>query len=94
MNDRCPTWLLVAAITVLLLILTDEAGAELSLELGIGHTYNNSLGNTEIDNQPVGTVELGYRHEKGFGVSYLHISNPNEQDYGINLFRVTKKWSW
>ena len=96
--EKPPAWLVIAAMTVFCLMLTgwpSESRSELILELGLGHTYpSDTLGDNKINSQPIGTVELGYVHKSGFGVSYLHISNPVEQDYGINMLRATKQFTW
>lgn len=82
------------AVALILTALSTCASAELNLELGLGHTYpSDTLGDNKINSQPVGTVELGYSHKSGFGVSYLHISNPAEKDYGINMLRFTKRFT-
>lgn len=91
-----PDWLLVAATTVLLLtmVVWDDAHAELYLELGAGHSSSiDSLGSDHIGARPMGTVELGYQRD-GWGVSYLHVSDPTAKDNGLNILRVTKRFGW
>ena len=93
-NERTALLALVAGVTLSLGMCTPSAEAELILELGLGHTYpSDTLGDNKINSQPIGTVELGYVHPSGFGLSYLHISNPAEEDYGINMVRVTKRFT-
>ena len=85
----------VAVVTICLWLWATAADAEMILELGLGHTYpSDTLGDNKINSQPIGTVELGYVHKSGFGVSYLHISNPAEEDYGINMLRATKRFTF
>ena len=94
-DDRLSLLALIAVVTICLGLWANSAEAELILELGLGHTYpSDSLGDNKINSQPIGTVELGYVHKSGFGVSYLHISNPAEQDYGINMIRATKRFTF
>jgi len=93
----CPDWLLVAAICTLLLtmVVWDEADAELMLELSAGYSYpTDSLGNDEVGDQPLATAEAGWNSKSGYGISYLHISNPTARDYGINMLRVKKRFTW
>jgi len=94
---NCPDWLLVAAISVLLMtmVVWDEADAELMLELSAGYSYpTDSLGNDEVGDQPLATAEAGWNSKSGYGISYLHISNPTTRDYGINMLRIKKRFTW
>ena len=96
-NYRCPDWLLVAAICTLLstMVVWDEANAELMLELSAGYSYpTDSLGDDEVGDQPIATAEMGWNSRSGYGISYLHISNPTTKDYGINMLRVKKRFTW
>ena len=95
MSYKCPDWLLIAAVTVLLLTMVVDAEAELMLELSAGYSYpTDSLGNDEVGDQPLATLEAGWNSKSGYGISYLHISNPTARDYGINMLRIKKRFTW
>ena len=98
MNYRTPDWLIVAAVTVLLLTMVvwpEDANSELYLEFGIGYSHpTDSIGSDEVGDQPIATAEAGWQHKSGLGISYLHLSNPTARDYGINMLRATKRFKW
>ena len=91
-----PDWLIVAAVSAFLwCIWSADANAELMLELSAGYSYpTDTLGNEHIGDRPLATIEAGWNHKSGYGISYLHISDPTARDYGINLLRVKKRFTW
>lgn len=96
MNTRQSILKTLGVITLLGTMVVCDARAELILELGAGYSYpTDGLGDDHVGSQPLGTVMLGYEHKSGYGISYTHISNPTTTaDYGINMLRVTKRFSW
>ena len=93
--SKCPDWLIVAAVTVLLLTMVVDAEAELMLELSAGYSYpTDSLGNEHIGDRPLATLEAGWNHKSGYGISYFHISDPTARDYGVNMLRIKKRFTW
>ena len=88
-------WLVVALLTACLFFLSADADAELMLELSAGYSYpTDTLGNEHIGDRPLATLEAGWNHKSGYGISYLHISDPTARDYGINMWRVKKRFTW
>ena len=87
-------WITVAIVSALLFAMVSwgDASAELYLELGAGHSSSiDTLGNHDVGSRPMGTVELGYQRN-GWGVSYLHVSDPTAKDNGLNMIRATKRF--
>jgi len=90
-----PDWLIVAAVSAFLWCIWSDANAELMLELSAGYSYpTDTLGNEHIGDRPLATLEAGWNHKYGYGISYLHISDPTARDYGVNLLRVKKRFTW
>ena len=86
--------LLYVVATVCIVAAWGDASAELYLELGAGHSSSiDTLGPHDVGSRPLGTVELGYQHN-GWGVSYLHVSDPTAKDNGLNMIRATKRFGW
>ena len=93
-KTTCHDWLVVALLTASLFFLSTDSEAELMLELSAGYSYpTDSLGDDEVGDQPLATLEAGWNH-KGYGISYLHISNPTARDYGVNMLRIKKRFTW
>ena len=94
--SKCPNWLIVAAVSAFLwCIWSADANAEIMLELSAGYSHpTDSLGNDDIGDQPIATLEAGWNSKLGYGISYLHISNPTARDYGINMLRIKKRFTW
>jgi hypothetical protein len=83
-----------------ILTVAQPVSAELYVEVGVGYNSNyDTLENSRIDLQPLASFEAGWvsnsKHGimKGVGVDYLHLSNPTARDRGINMGRITKRFS-
>ena len=89
MSYKCPDWLIVAAVTVLLLTMVVDAEAETYIKGGCGYSSKiDTLGNHDVGAKPLCTAGLIYQR-KAWGVEYLHVSDPTARDYGINMLQLT-----
>jgi hypothetical protein len=87
----------VVAVVLSIVVIANAHAAEkyLYLEVGLGHNLGfDSLGSESLQGQEIATIEAGRNFGKGWGLNFLHLSNPTARDYGINLFRVVKRFEW
>jgi len=99
--DRLSLLAWIAVVTICLGLWHGSADAELYAEVGIGYNSNyDTLGNNRIDLQPLASFEAGWKSNKkhgfmkGVSVNYLHLSDPTARDRGINMGRVTKRFTF